>query len=63
METVNVIIVAGGRDANGTILKSVEIYSPQSEDWIPGPDLPQALYEPTLVPYGNIGVVLAGIHF
>ena len=57
------IVVAGGRDANGTILKAVEIYDEDNGDWVAGPDLPKGLYEPTLTRFGNVGVVLAGEPF
>merc|ERR1711894_716122 len=60
----SVIVVAGGRDADGNILKSVEMLQTEGpeENWVwkQGPDLPKALYEPTLVQYGNVGLILAG---
>ena len=54
----NIIVVAGGRDANETVLKSVEFYD--NGTWIQGPDLPKPLYEPTMVRFGSLGVVLMG---
>ena len=53
-----IIVVAGGRDANETVLNSVEFYDDGT--WIQGPDLPKPLYEPTMVSFGSLGVVLMG---
>ena len=58
MGSSDVIVVAGGRDANETVLTSVEFFVDGA--WIQGPDLPKPLYEPTMVSLETAGIILLG---
>ena len=55
----NYIVVAGGRNARGT-LKSVEIFNKATHNWFKGPPLPVAISYAAMVQHPSGGVVLIG---
>ena len=50
--------MVGGRDRHG-VLSSVELYDPETNQFIPGPELPEPISYATLIEY-RYGVLLIG---